>query len=190
MKSLSSGIGKMFNGLSRLLDAMLMCGRRCIVDSSALLNKKLTGKRGTSSGHLIKHRPSRPVLEVFRRRKRAFGENWRMDETCIKINGEWNYLYRAVDTAGNTINFLIRSNKGEAAARRHLEKVIHGVGASRNREEPKQSRRAARNRYPTRNAHHDPPGKVASRNHESGEPCDRASQDMNEPGYPLLLAPS
>lgn len=45
-----------------------------------------------------------PVLEaVFRKRKRAVGTSWRMDETYIKVKGLWKYLYRAVDKEGQTI---------------------------------------------------------------------------------------
>jgi hypothetical protein len=39
-----------------------------------------------------------PVLAaVFRRRKHSVGKSWRMDETYIKVAGEWKYLYRAMD---------------------------------------------------------------------------------------------
>lgn len=42
-----------------------------------------------------------PVLSaVFLRRKRPFGSSWRMDETYIKVSGQWKYLSRAVDRAG------------------------------------------------------------------------------------------
>jgi hypothetical protein len=59
-----------------------------------------------------------PVLEnAFRRRKRPVGGSWRMDETYIKVKGQWKYLYRAVDKAGNTVDFL-------AAARKYFEKSI------------------------------------------------------------------
>ena len=55
--------------------------------------------------------------------------SWRMDETCIKVAGEWKYLYRAVDGEGHTIDFLLRAEGDYAAARRFLERVInlHGV---------------------------------------------------------------
>ncbi len=43
----------------------------------------------------------------FRKRMRTTGSSWRMDETYIKVKGEWKYLYRAVDKAGNTIDFLL-----------------------------------------------------------------------------------
>ena len=42
-----------------------------------------------------------PVLEkVFRQRKRAVGISWRLDETYIRVKGQWKYWYRAVDKAG------------------------------------------------------------------------------------------
>src|ERR1035437_8380903 len=48
-----------------------------------------------------------PLLEkVFRRHKRPVVRSWRMDETYIKVRGQWKYLYRAVDKAGCTIDFL------------------------------------------------------------------------------------
>jgi len=37
---------------------------------------------------------------IFRRRKRPVGASWRMDETYIKVAGQWKYLYRAVDKSG------------------------------------------------------------------------------------------
>ncbi len=50
-----------------------------------------------------------PKLEaVFRKKyKRPVGKSWRMDETYIKVKGDWKYLYRAVDKEGNTIDFLL-----------------------------------------------------------------------------------
>ena len=71
-----------------------------------------------------------PVLAtVFRRRKRPVGVSWRMDETYIKVAGEWKYLYRAVDRDGDTIDFLLRAKRDCAAARCFLERAIdlHGV---------------------------------------------------------------
>ncbi|CAB3807638.1 IS6 family transposase ISBmu21 [Paraburkholderia ultramafica] len=47
-----------------------------------------------------------------------------MDETYIRVKGEWRYLYRAVDKAGNTVDFLLRAHRDKAAARRYFEKAI------------------------------------------------------------------
>ena len=47
-----------------------------------------------------------------------------MDETYIKIKGQWKYLYRAVDTAGQTIDFLLTAKRDTAAALRFFRKAI------------------------------------------------------------------
>ena len=53
---------------------------------------------------------------------------WRMDETYIKIRGEWKYLYRAVDKQGNTIDFLLTARRDKKAARRFLNTAIGSNG--------------------------------------------------------------
>jgi putative transposase len=101
----------------------------------------MMAERGVSVDHAPKEVPLRdstvhrwaikllPVLEkAFRRCKLAVGRSSRMDEKYIRIRGEWKYLYRAVDKAGNTIDFLLRAHRDKVAARRYFEKVIaqHG----------------------------------------------------------------
>ena len=71
-----------------------------------------------------------PLLEAaFHRRKRSVWLSWRMDETYIKVKGQWRYLYRAVDKRGQTIDFLLTKERDEQAAKRFLTKAIrrHGV---------------------------------------------------------------
>ena len=48
-----------------------------------------------------------------------------MDETYIKVSGQWKYLYRAVDREGETVDFLLTAKRDLAAARRFLERVIN-----------------------------------------------------------------
>jgi transposase-like protein len=70
------------------------------------------------------------VLEkAFRRCKRAVGKSWRVDETYVKVRGTWKYLYRAVDKAGNTVDFLLRAKRDNEAARRYFERAIDQNGA-------------------------------------------------------------
>jgi len=46
----------------------------------------------------------------LRRELRLPNRSWRVDETLIKVRGQWKYLYRAVDSSGKTIDFCCRSN--------------------------------------------------------------------------------
>ncbi|MFL9967114.1 IS6 family transposase, partial [Paraburkholderia sediminicola] len=90
--------------------------------------EEMMAERGISVNHSTVHRWALkllPVLEkAFRRHKRPVGKSWRVDETYIKVTGEWKYLYRAVDKAGNTIDFLLRAHRDKTAARRYFEKSI------------------------------------------------------------------
>ena len=66
-----------------------------------------------------------PLLdEQFRARKRPVGSSWRMDETYVRIKGAWKYLYRAVDKAGATVDFLLTAKRDRKAALRFLRKAI------------------------------------------------------------------
>ena len=69
------------------------------------------------------------IEKQFRRRKRPVGKSWRMDETYIRVKGEWKYLYRAVDRDGQTVDFLLTPQRDRAAAEAFLHKAIraHGV---------------------------------------------------------------
>jgi len=70
-----------------------------------------------------------PLIEAeFRKKKKAVGSSWRMDETYIKIKGTWYYLYRAVDKEGNTIDFLLTKKQDTRAAKRFLGKAINHNG--------------------------------------------------------------
>lgn len=68
------------------------------------------------------------IEKAFRKNKKRVGLRWRMDETYIKIRGEWKYLYRAVDKQGNTIDFLLTAKRDKKATRRFLNKAIGSNG--------------------------------------------------------------
>lgn len=90
--------------------------------------EEMMSERGILVDHSTVHRWALkllPVLEkLFRRRKRPLGKNWPMDETCIKIDGQWRYLYRAVDKDRDTVESLLRARRDMVAARRYFEKAI------------------------------------------------------------------
>jgi transposase-like protein len=93
----------------------------------------MMAERGISVDHSTVHRWAitlLPVLEkAFRGSKRKVGRSWRMDEIYIKVKGEWKYLYRAVDKAGDTIDFLLRAHRDKVAACRFFEQAFEQNGA-------------------------------------------------------------
>jgi transposase-like protein len=67
-----------------------------------------------------------PLIEsTFKRRRKPVGNSWRMDETYIKVKGEWMYLYRAVDKNGCSVDFLLTKRRNKYAAHQFLCRAIH-----------------------------------------------------------------
>ena len=95
--------------------------------------EELMEERGVEVDHatinrwVIKYSP--PLEAAFHRQKRPVWISWRMDETYIRVKGQWRYLYRAVDKTGQTIDFLLTEQRDERAAMCFLTKAIrrHGV---------------------------------------------------------------
>ena len=61
---------------------------------------------------------------------RPVGTSWRVDETYISVRGRWHYLYRAVDKHGRTIDFLLRPDRGIAAAQAFFSQGAHLGGST------------------------------------------------------------
>jgi transposase-like protein len=68
----------------------------------------------------------------FEKRRNRFacqaGRPWRVDETYVKIKGRWNYLYRAVDSHGKTVDFLLRAKRDVAAVKAFFRRAFKGQG--------------------------------------------------------------
>ena len=129
MKTLNPAVARVLKRLHYPLDVILTCVRWYGAYPLSLRHlEEMMAERGVSVDHSTVHRWAiklLPVLEkAFRRRKQPVGKSWRMDETYIRVKGEWRYLYRAVDKDGNTIDFLLRAHRDKTAARRYFEKSI------------------------------------------------------------------
>ena len=129
MKTLNPVVARVLKRLHYPLDVILTCVRWYVAYPLSLRHlEEMMAERGVSVDHSTVHRWAiklLPVLEkAFRRRKQPVGKSWRMDETYIRVKGEWRYLYRAVDRDGNTIDFLRRAHRDKTAARRYFEKSI------------------------------------------------------------------
>jgi putative transposase len=123
-----------FQGAHFPQDSMLTCVRGSV--ASPLRTRQveaLMQERGVSIDHATVNRwgitYSPPLEEAFHRRKRPVRVSWRRDETSLKVKGEWRYLYRAVDTQGQTVAFLRTEPRDQEAARRMLTQALrhHGV---------------------------------------------------------------
>src|SRR5713101_5578079 len=69
--------------------------------------------------------------ERWSRYARPVGDSWRVDETYLKIRGQWVYLYRAVDKLGRTVDFLLSQRRDVAAAKRLFSRAMKQHGAPR-----------------------------------------------------------
>ena len=49
-------------------------------------------------------------------------DSWRVDETYVKVRGKWMYLYRALDSTGQTLDFLLNQTRSSRAAKRFFRK--------------------------------------------------------------------
>jgi transposase-like protein len=84
--------------------------------------------RGISVTHTTILRWVQRYLPEFEKRWRRYarpvGGSWRMDETYIKVHGQWVYLYRAVDKAGQTVDFFLSRNRDVNAAKSFLRSAM------------------------------------------------------------------
>jgi transposase-like protein len=131
--TLPPGIAKVLKRLHYPLDVILLCVRWYVAYSLSLRNlEEMMAERGFEVDHSSVHRwviKLVPLFEkAFRKCKRPVGKSWRMDESYIKVRGQWKYLYRAVDKAGKTVDFLLRAHRDKVAARRYFEKAIDRNG--------------------------------------------------------------
>jgi IS6 family transposase len=97
--------------------------------------EEIMAERGLSVDHVtIWRRVQRyaPILnQRIRRELRRPNRSWRVDETYVRVAGSWAYLYRAVDSAGETIDFMRSPNRDLTAAKLFLRLALSagkGIG--------------------------------------------------------------
>ncbi|MFE7084102.1 IS6 family transposase, partial [Priestia megaterium] len=70
------------------------------------------------------HQYGPELNERVRRHLKPTNDSWRVDETYVKVKGHWMYLYRAVDSEGNTIDFYLSKARNKQAAKRFFKKAL------------------------------------------------------------------
>ena len=111
----------------------LLCVRWYLAYNLSLRDlEEMMAERGVSVDHSTVHRWvvrfSPQLLERFNRRKRTVTGKWHMDETYIKVGGSWMYLYRAIDSVGDTVEFFFSEDRDLRAAKRFLRKAFQRHG--------------------------------------------------------------
>ncbi|WP_044044368.1 IS6 family transposase [Octadecabacter antarcticus] len=90
--------------------------------------KEIMAERGVEIDHATLNRwvvKFSPLIAAnAQARKKPTAVSWRMDETYIKVRGEWTYLYRAVDREGETLDFMLSKRRDTGAARRFFKRAV------------------------------------------------------------------
>jgi transposase-like protein len=99
--------------------------------------EEIMAERGLSVDHVTIWRWVQryaPILnQRLRREVRHPNRSWRVDETYVKVAGNWTYLYRAVDSVGDTIDFMLSPKRDLTAAKLFLRLALSGAGTNRPR---------------------------------------------------------
>ncbi|MEI5682778.1 MULTISPECIES: IS6 family transposase [unclassified Mesorhizobium] len=123
----------MFKGRQFDQSVILLCVRWYLAYSLSLRDlEEMMAERGIAVDHTTIHRwtvcYAPLLLERFNRRKRSVTGKWHIDETYIKVRGQWMYLYRAIDSVGDTVEFWFSEQRDLPSAKRFFRKALarHG----------------------------------------------------------------
>ncbi len=93
---------------------------------------EMMAERGINLAHTTimrwVQRYSPKFVKRWNRLAHKAGRSWRVDETYVKIKGRWTYLYRAVDSDGKTVDFLLRAKRDVAAAKAFFHRAFKSQG--------------------------------------------------------------
>ena len=99
--------------------------------------EELMAERGLAVDHstigrwVLRYAPE--LNKRIRREIRTPNRSWRVDETYVRVGGVWTYLYRAVDSAGQTIDFMLSPRRDAVAAKHFLQRALWRAGQVRPR---------------------------------------------------------
>jgi transposase-like protein len=134
MKTLPPDSSTLFKGRHFDSSIIILCVRWYITYKLSYRDlRDMMAERGVKLAHTTILRWVLRYVPEFEKRWNRFarpvGKSWRLDETYIRVRGEWKYLYRAVDKQGNTVDFLLSEHRDIDAAKRFFIQAIEKHGA-------------------------------------------------------------
>ena len=128
----------LFKGRHFEAEIIILCVRWYLRFGLSLRNlEEIMAERNLSVDHVTIWRwVQRYAPELNRRCRpelRKTNASWRCDETYVRVAGKWTYLYRAVDSTGATIDFLLSARRDAATAKRFFQKALRSPGHPRPR---------------------------------------------------------
>ncbi|MDX8354744.1 IS6 family transposase [Cognatiyoonia sp. IB215182] len=94
--------------------------------------EEIMAERGVTVDHatlnrwVVKYSPE--VARIAQKRRAKTAESWRMDETYVKVRGEWMYLFRAVDRDGQTLDFMLSDKRDTKTAKKFFANALSNNG--------------------------------------------------------------
>lgn len=90
--------------------------------------EEMMAERGLTVDHTTIYRWVQRYAPIFEKKCRAklkqTNDSWRVDETYIKVKGTWMYLYRAIDSTGATVEFMLSPTRDAVSAKRFFRKAL------------------------------------------------------------------
>ena len=118
-----------FKGRHFQADIILLCTRWYLRYPLSYRDlEEMMTERGLSVDHTTIYRWVQEYAPELDKRSRPYlkqtNDSWRVDETYVKVKGQWLYLYRAVDSTGQTLDFYFSQRRTRRAAAKFFRKIL------------------------------------------------------------------